>query len=495
MERVLMTSPLEALEPRTLWQHFDAIRQIPRPSRREEKILAHIQGWAAERGFETRSDAASNLVVLVPASSGREAAATILLQSHVDMVCEKNTGVEHDFDRDPIAVAVDGDWVRALGTTLGADNGIGVATAMAAADDPAIVHGPLELLFTVDEETGLNGAGDLDPAIVTSRLLLNLDSEEDNAVYIGCAGAGSVDVTLSAEREAAPAASEIWELALTGLAGGHSGVDADRPRASAIKLMVHLLLELGERQALPPLVAFRGGSARNALPRECFATLALDDAPAFRRQVTAFHSELTERYPLETELQLVLRPAAEAAPPAPSLLPLRADCRDRLLHALAAAHHGILTMSHEVPGLVETSNNLALVHTDADAVHVICCPRSSSNAALAETLRSLKVLFLLAGADAKSQSDYPGWQPNPASPLLARTTAVYEELFGAPPEVKAVHAGLECGILAEKLPGLDAVSIGPDVLDPHSPDEKVRISSVKRFYRFLSRLLDDLSAT
>ncbi len=488
-----MSSPLESLEPRILWQHFDAIRQVPRPSKREEKIVAHVRGWAAERGFEVRSDAASNLVVAVPASPGREAAPKVALQAHLDMVGEKNAGVEHDFDRDPIDVTLDSDWVRARGTTLGADNGIGVAAAMAAADDPALVHGPLELLFTVDEETGLNGAGALDPTLVTARQLLNLDSEEEGAVYIGCAGAGGVDAKLTAEREAS-SSSPVWELALTGFTGGHSGIDISSPRANPLKAMTHLLLELGERGAAPRLVALHGGSARNALPRECFAALALDEGDALFDEVEEIGRALAARYPYELGLELALRPSSEASAPVASSEPLTAACRDRLLRVLAAAPHGILAMSNEVDGLVETSNNLALVRTDADVVRVFLTPRSSSNAVLVETLRGLVALFELVDGRTELDSGYPGWQPDPDSPLLARTSTVHESLFGRAPEVKAVHAGLECGIFVEKLPGLDAVSFGPDLRDPHSPNERVSVASVERFYRLLGGLLEDLAA-
>jgi len=489
-----MPSPLDSLKPESLWQRFDAIRKVPRPSKREEKIVGHVRGWAAQRGFEVRSDAASNTVVVVPASPGREAAPTVALQAHVDMVCEKDGGVGHDFDRDPIDVFVDGDWVRARGTTLGADNGIGMAAAMAAADDPELVHGPLELVFTVDEETGLNGAGALDASMVTARLLLNLDSEEEGAVYIGCAGAGGVEAEIAVEREAS-SSSPVWELALTGFAGGHSGIDIKSPRANPLKAMTHLLLELGERGAAPRLVALHGGSARNALPRECYAALALDEGDDLFGRIGEMGRALAARHPSEKGLKLALVPPAEASAPATSSRPWTPACRDRLLRLLAAAPHGVLAMSNEVEGLVETSNNLALVRTGADKVRVLTTPRSSSNAALTETLRGLVALFELAGGRTELDEGYPGWQPDPGSPLLARASAVHESLFGRVPEVKAVHAGLECGILVRKLPGLDAVSFGPDLRDPHSPNERVRVASVERFYRLLGALLGDLAAS
>ncbi|MEE8526525.1 MAG: beta-Ala-His dipeptidase [Thermoanaerobaculia bacterium] len=485
---------LTALEPRPVWEQFDAIRRIPRPSRREERIAEHVRSWAAGHAFAVRADAAGNLVVVVPASAGREDAETVVLQAHLDMVCEKNAGVDHDFDRDPIAVAVDGDWVRARGTTLGADNGIGVAAAMAAAVDPEVEHGPLELLFTLDEETGLNGALAFDPAIVEGRLLLNLDTEEDDAIYIGCAGAGGVLIELDVERAAAPVAgTELCELFVSGLRGGHSGVDIHENRGNAIKIAVRVLLEAVERGIDFDLVILDGGSKANAIPREGFAQLSL--TPAAR---AAFEALLTElRRELEADFGTVdpeLRVALREPPEACEWPPLAAADRDRLLRLLSAAPHGVIAMSREVPGLVETSNNVAVVRTDEDLAGIELAFRSSVNAALASTGQALRSLARLSGGEVTTTRGYPGWKPEPDSPLVKRTAAVYERLFGAEPGVEAIHAGIECGLLVEKVPGLAAVSIGPEIRDPHSPSERVRISSVAKFYRFLQALLVTLSA-
>lgn len=485
-----MSRSLEKLEPRAVWSHFDGIRRVPRPSKHEEKIVAHVRGWAAEHGFAVVADAAGNLVVSVPATAGRESSPPVILQGHLDMVCEKNEDVEHDFFAAPIRLDVDGDWVSAEGTTLGADNGMGVAAAMAAATDPEVVHPPLELLFTLDEETGLNGASAFDGSLVSGRLLVNLDTEEDDAVYIGCAGAGGVVAEMPLVRDGSAPDAVFRELAVRGLAGGHSGIDIAAKRANAIKVMTRLLLALQERGLDPGLAGLRGGSARNAIARECFADLCLDERRAadLAAAFGPLRDRLARAYGFERDLSIVLGEGGRRS------AALAAASRDRLLLALAAAPHGVLAMSAEVPGLVETSNNLAVVETGDDGARIVCSYRSSSNPALDETRQSLTSLFRLAGARVAEDAGYPGWPPAPDSPLVRRTVAVYEDLFAEPPAVKAVHAGLECGILTQKVPGLDAVSIGPEILGAHSPDERVRVSSVAKFYRLLSQLLADLAS-
>lgn len=487
-----MASPLEHLEPRAVWHHFDGIRRVPRPSKHEEKIAEHVRRWAGEHGFGVASDAAGNLVISVPASAGREDAPAVVLQAHLDMVCEKNAGVEHDFFRDPIEVRREGDWISAEGTTLGADNGLGAAAAMAAAVDPDVDHGPLELLFTLDEETGLNGASAFDAALVSGRLLVNLDTEEDGAVYIGCAGAAGVVAEIPLDRRAAEPGETRHVLSVRGLAGGHSGIDIGARRGNALKVMVRLLSALRDAGHGLELTDLSGGSARNAIARECFAGLLVDPRrhAELESAIGRLGRELAGDYPYEPGLEIALEPRdpPDEVPP-----PIADGSRDLLLRALAAAPHGVLAMSADVPGLVETSNNLAVVETGSDRARIVCSFRSSSNPALADTMFSLRSLFQLAGAEIEEESGYPGWPPRPDSPLVRRAVAAYEALFERTPEIKAVHAGLECGILTQKVPGLDAVSIGPEILGAHSPDERVRISSVARFYRLLRRLLADLA--
>ena len=493
------TSPLDPLLPRPVWAAFDAIRRIPRPSRREDKIVAEVRRWAAGHGFPVTADAAGNLLVKVPASPGREGAPVVVLQAHLDMVTEKNRGVEHDFDRDPIEVYLDGDWVKARGTTLGADNGIGAALGMAAATDPDFDHPPLELLFTLDEETGLNGALQLDPALVGGRLMLNLDSEDEGIVYIGCAGAIAVEASFELERAAAapsaPPAGESYELMVSGLRGGHSGTEIHTHRGNANKILARLLAAAVERGADPGLVSVDGGDKPNAIPRESFAQLLLS---AGDRQI--LEAALAEILPLQREelagydpgLEIGLRPlppGERKAWPATT-----AAQRDRLLRAIDAAPAGVLAMSPEMPGLVETSANTSVVRTEEGKTVVLVSVRSSRNPTLDAAAQSLESLFRLAGGQTRRTRGYPGWLPNPAAPLLARILRVYEEQTGAKMSVQAVHAGLECGVLARKLDGLDAVSFGPDIRGAHSPDERVSVPSVARTYELLKALLGDLAA-
>ncbi len=490
-----MASPLQNLEPQLVWQHFDALRQVPRPSKREGQVVAHVRSWAAQHGLAVRADAAGNLVVAVPPSPGCAAAPTVVLQAHLDMVCEQNAGMTHDFDRDPIQVEVNGDWVRAVGTTLGADNGIGVAAAMAVAVDRNLQHGPLELLFTLDEETGLNGALALDGTRVSGRLLINLDTEEDGALYIGCAGSGGLLAELPLERVAERPGTQVYELAVRGLRGGHSGIDIIENRGNATKLAVRVLLAARERGADLGLIAINGGSKANAIPRECFTLLSLtaEAAAALETSIREQRAEFqVEFQAIDPQLEIALAPAR--ANENAAWQPLSGATRDRLLRLIAGLPHGVIAMSREVAGLVETSNNVAVVSTEKELATIHCSCRSSVSAAMRGTLQSLRALGQLAGVKITERPGYSGWKPNPQSALVLRSAAVYARLFGAPPAIKAVHAGLECGILSEKLPGLDAVSMGPDIRGAHSPEEQVKISSVAKFYRLLQELLTDLAA-
>ncbi len=487
-----MPSPLQSLEPSSIWSHFDAIRKIPRPSKHEEQISQYVREWAAEHGFDVRSDASGNMVVVVPASPGREGAPIVVLQAHLDMVCEKNAGVQHDFMKDPIRIEVDGDWVSAVGTTLGADNGLGAASAMAMAVDSSVEHGPLELLFTLDEETGLNGASALEPEIVTGRILVNLDTEEDDSVYIGCAGAAGIEASFSIARSSRSARGELFELSVRGLRGGHSGVDIIENRGNAIKIAARLLVAAIDDGVSFDLISFAGGSKRNAIARECFVQLALE--PAARQRLEELADTL--RQELAAEFATIDPDLAIAFQVSPDqeggVGPISSQDRNRILRLIAAVPHGVLTMSREVAGLVETSNNFAVVSTESQAVTVLCSLRSSVTPALTGTLQTLRSLFVLAGGEVVEEAGYPGWKPDPDSPVVQRTVAVYERLFDESPHIKAVHAGLECGILTQKIPGLDAVSIGPEIRNAHSPDEKARISSTGKFYSLLRELLNEL---
>lgn len=485
------SSPLAGLEPARVWQAFDLLRSIPRPSRHEERVVAAVRAWAQDHGFAVRADAAGNLVLVVPATPGHETAPIVILQGHLDMVCEKNRGVEHDFMTDPIDAYVDGDWVKARGTTLGADNGVGVALAMAAATDPAVVHGPLELLMTLDEETGLNGALAFDPTIAEGRILINLDSEDEGVLFIGCAGAIAVDARLAIERGQYDDGRR-YELAVSGLRGGHSGVEIHSHRGNANQTLARLLVAARDQNGCDfGLVAFNGGDKPNAIPRESFAELLLDAEAKSRLEKTI------------AELLPVLKEELGAADPGLTITltehagsgtgPFKSHQRDAFLRALDAAPYGVLAMSPDIPELVETSANLAVVACKGDEASVLIGVRSSRNASLATRAQSLESLMRMVGARTHRTRGYPGWLPRPDAPLVGRTVAVFEKLYGKKPSVTAVHAGLECGVLAEKLDGLDAISFGPDQRGAHSPEEKVSIPSVARSWEFLSALLADLA--
>ncbi|MCI0453335.1 MAG: aminoacyl-histidine dipeptidase [Candidatus Latescibacteria bacterium] len=478
------------LEPRHLWRHFDRIRSVPRPSKHEEKIREHLLAWARERGFETRVDQVGNTVVSVPASKGHEKAPILVLQAHMDMVCEKNADVTFDFSRDPIQLRIEGDWLYAKGTTLGADNGIGLASALAIVDDPEAVHGPLEILITVDEETGLTGAMQLDPSMVRGRRLLNLDTEELNAIYIGCSGGGNGEMKIPVTRTDAPAGAKFFDVRVTGLRGGHSGMEIVLQRGNAIQALARCLRG-GASASKAYLAAIEGGSAHNAIPREAFATVALDAAgadafaKAVREEAAAIAGELGAADP---ELTVTVSPTEEK-----KRRVLDASSQRRVMAALLALPHGVAAMSLDVPGLVETSNNLAAVHTDEDAIRVLVSVRSSIKSALVALRDRVRAIAELAGGTVDENEAYPGWKPNLKSEVLAATQRVHERALGEKAELKAVHAGLECGVLGEMLPGMDMVSIGPWIESPHSPSERVNIPSVATYWKFLKALVAELA--
>lgn len=488
-----MSSPLESLQPNLVWRHFAAICRIPHPSKHEAQLAEHVVAWATGRGLAVRRDAAGNVVVVVPATPGHESAPVVVLQGHLDMVPEANSDTPFDFVVEPIQPRVVGDHVYASGTTLGADNGIGVAAAMAIAEDPEAVHGPLELLFTVDEETGLTGAMQLDPKMVTGRTLLNLDTEEDGALYIGCAGGADTRSTFAITREDAMPGTLALRLSVRGLRGGHSGVDIHENRGNALKFLVRLLLALRRAGLEFGIVSLAGGSKHNAIPRESDAVLRVNPEDETRiRQVVEEKAAIlrAEFGEIDPGQRVEVEPVSGDAANASVWLPFDAD---RILDALLACPHGVLGMSRAVPGLVETSNNLAVVKTEGNTVWVQTSSRSSVMPTLKATLDQVAAVFRLAGAEVETHDGYPGWKPNPASPVLGAAKKAFVNLFGREPLIKAIHAGLECGLIGEKLPGIDMVSMGPQIESPHSPDERVQVSTVDRFYALLKATLKDLA--
>lgn len=480
------------LEPRPLWKQFDALLAIPRPSKHEERARRYVIDLAQRKGLRWREDAAGNVVVEKPASPGREGAPGVVLQGHLDMVAEKNSGTAHDFDRDPIVPRREDGWVKATGTTLGADNGIGAAAILAVLEADDLVHGPLELLFTVDEETGLNGVLDLDPKAIAlqGRRLLNLDSEEEGAVTIGCAGGAASILSLPLESSpAAPESSVAREIRLSGLKGGHSGMDIHLQRGNAVKLLARVLFAAAQEMPLQ-LAAFQGGNKRNALPREAMARVVLPAASrdafaaALGREVAAIREEIRAADPgLKVEIDEIRVPERVWT----------ATASRKALDLLNALPHGVLAMSHDIPGLVETSTNLATAADAGGTLTVFLSHRSSVASAMRDVKRRVRAIAELAGAEVDEVEGYPGWKPNPASPLLGRFREVHQKVAGTNPELRAVHAGLECGVLGEKFPGLDMISFGPVIQGAHSPDERVEIASVERFWGLLREVLGALS--
>ncbi len=485
----------DSLEPALVWKYFAGISAHPRASKKEARVRAHLEEVAGELGLATRTDAAGNLAIDVPATPGRESAPIIVLQGHLDMVCEKNGTTVHDFGRDPIRLRVDRDpedgrvVVRAEGTTLGADNGIGLALCLAAATSPEVTHGPLEILCTVDEEAGMGGARALTADFVRGRKMLNLDSE-DSALYIGCAGGCDATLRWNLAGEPLPASATFCRLRVTGLRGGHSGSDIHLHRANAIRALARALLE----DEVPSwrLVEVEGGSLRNAIPREASAIVAGAPGltPALVAAAARAQSEIVAEGEEGCRIQVEELPtrAHRALSPEQSVVCVR---------TILALPHGVLGLVVEIPGLVESSNNVATVKTetlgDRIAVTVGCMARSSSMPELRQVAGQITSVGRLGVAQVEIGNMYPGWKPSLDSPLLKKCQAVYREVRGAEPNVTAIHAGLECGIIGERVPGMDMVSFGPDVRGAHSPDERCYVDSVRQNWEYLKAILEELA--
>lgn len=477
------------LEPAALWGHFDRILTIPRGSGNEDAMRSYVLQVAERNGLEHERDEVGNLVVRKPGAAGHEDAPITVLQSHVDMVNEKNSDVEHDFSRDPLVPQRDGEYLKATGTTLGADNGIGVAAMLALMDADDVAHGPLELLFTTDEERGLAGAGKLAGSMLRGRRLLNLDTEEEGAVYVGCSGGGASHLSLPVTRTAPPAGVATIRVSLGGLRGGHSGMDIHLQLGNAISLLARLLDGAASGSEFR-LVSFGGGDKNNAIPREAVATVVVGetDQEGFRERLSAELERVREAFArTEPTLEMTVQDA-----PTPEQA-LDEASTWRALHLLHALPHGVAAMSHDIPDLVETSTNLARVRTGEDGMTVTMNTRSSVAAELEALRARIRSIAHLAGAEVNEETPYPGWKPDLDSALLREVTAVYREALGHEPAIKAIHAGLETGVIGEKVPGMDMVSVGPQIESPHSPDERVRIPSVADFWGLLTRILERIA--
>ncbi|MBQ8543728.1 MAG: aminoacyl-histidine dipeptidase [Alistipes sp.] len=476
---------LKDLQPQAVWEQFEALTHVPRPSKKEERVIEYLIDFARRHGIEWQRDAIGNVVMRKPATEGYESRPTVILQSHMDMVCEKNSDVVFDFERDAIRAVVDGDWVRAEGTTLGADDGIGMAASMALLLDDEAQHGALEVLFTVDEETGLTGAFNLGEGMLTGKYLINLDSEDEGEIFIGCAGGVDTVATFALEQEAAPAEYSFYRVDVKDLVGGHSGDDINKGRANSNKLIARLMLsaqdQLGARVS-----RIEGGNLRNAIPREAYAVVGVpkENAAAFDALVQSYTNNVKAMFATTEPDMNITFGSVEGVTSV-----LTQDLQSRLLTALVSVPNGVIAMSQAVEGLVETSTNLASVKFVGEQIVVTTSQRSSVESDKHVVKDSVHNCFEVSGAAVEHSDGYPGWEPNPDSELLKRTVESYEALFGVTPKVRAVHAGLECGLFLEKYPHLEMVSFGPTVTGVHSPDERINIATVEKFWLHLKDLL------
>lgn len=485
-----LRNEISKLKPEPVWQFFDMICSIPHPSKHEEQLAQAIICWAQDQGLAVRRDPTGNVFIKKPATAGMENKKAVVLQAHIDMVPQKNEDTQHDFTRDPIQTYIDGDWVTAKGTTLGADNGIGMATCLAVLASDEIKHGPLEVLLTVDEEAGMGGAFGLEAGWLEGEILLNTDSEQEGEVYMGCAGGVDAALTFNIHREAQPAGYVTRQLSLKGLKGGHSGVDIHTGRGNANKLLARFLATHAAELDLR-LIEFRGGSLRNAIPREAFVTLAV---PAVNQDKldNLFHTYIKL---LQTELGRIethLVGYNQASDSQEGVL-LQSE-QQRLIAALNACPNGVMRMSDDIEGVVETSLNLGVISTEQDKVNVQCLIRSLIDSGRTQTEGMLASIAELAGAEVSFSGAYPGWKPDADSEIMQVFRDMYQGIYGHKPNIMVIHAGLECGLFKKPYPDMDMVSFGPTIKFPHSPDEKVKIDTVRLFWQQMIALLENIPA-
>ncbi|MFA5648090.1 MAG: aminoacyl-histidine dipeptidase [Bacteroidales bacterium] len=477
---------LEKLKPVEVWKYFAEILEIPRPSKKESQIIAYLLEFGKKHNLETLTDEAGNVLIRKPGTKGMENRMSVVMQSHMDMVCEKNSDVSHDFNTDPINAYVDGNWVKAKGTTLGADDGIGMAAQLALLASDSVKHGPIECLFTVDEETGLTGAFEMKPGFFNSKILLNLDSEDEGELFIGCAGGMDTAITFAYETEKVPSDFCAYRISITGLKGGHSGDEIDKGLGNSIKILNRFLWK-GTSKFDIRLAMVEGGNLRNAIPREAFAHFVIhtDDKQSILDFFNQYKKEVIyELSPVEANLKIEM---VEAEMPQWVIdEPTQFD----LLNSLYACPHGVIAMSSRMPGLVETSTNLAAVKFIQDnQILVTTSQRSSIDSAKVDIGNMVQSVFRMANANVVHSNGYPGWAPNTDSKILSITAGSYSKLFGKEPIVRAIHAGLECGLFLEKYPYLDMISFGPTIKGAHSPDERLDIETTQKFWDLLLDVL------
>ena len=480
-----------SLEPKMVFDYFLQLCEIPHGSKNEAQISAFLQEFGKNLGYETIADEVGNVLIKKPASAGYENRKTIILQGHMDMVCDKRPDVDCDFTKDPIRTYIDGEWMKAQGTTLGADNGIGVAAAMAVLADKTLKHGPVNCLFTIDEETGLTGAEKLSPDFLQGDILVNLDSEDEGEIFIGCAG--GVRNTATFKHLCQPIAGDMFymKVDIAGLTGGHSGDDIDKGRANANKLLNRFLLRVAEKFEFY-LCDISGGSLHNAIPRDASAVIAVQaaDKEAVRIEFNLFAAEVQDEYSVTEPTARFLLQSTD-----PVNRCIDSDTTKGLLKSIHAVFNGVFAMSQDMPGLVETSSNLASVKRTSDnVITIVTSQRSSIESARTNVSNTVRAAFELGGAKVETNGGYPGWKPNVKSEILKVACDTYKDMFGKEPKIRAIHAGLECGLFLEKAPGLDMISFGPTMRGVHSPDERLNIPSTERWWRHLLALLENAPA-
>ncbi|HPD96642.1 MAG TPA: aminoacyl-histidine dipeptidase [Tenuifilaceae bacterium] len=483
-----MDKEIFKLDPQCLWKNFYSLTQHPRPSKKEKAVVDFVVKFGKDLGLETKIDGIGNVIIRKPATPGMENRKGVILQGHLDMVPQKNSDKVHDFEKDPIEAYIDGEWVTANGTTLGADNGMGVAAAMTVLESKDIAHGPIEALFTIDEETGMTGAFGLKPGLFKGDILLNLDSEDEGELYVGCAGGLDANITFNFKQEAVPANTCAYKIALKGLKGGHSGMEINLGRANSIKLLFRFLYN-AEKELNIRIASIDGGSLRNAIPREAFAVVVVpsESCSKFEKMVSEYLSVYKSEFSVtEPSLSFAFEKAEM-----PKFV-IDKQTQEKATRAFFGCPNGVIRMSDSVPGLVETSNNLARVYTEGSIMMGQCLLRSSVETSKDALSEKIAAIFELAGANTEFTGGYPGWKPNPDSPILKTMEQVYQKKFGKMPEIKAIHAGLECGLLGGVYPNWDMISFGPTIRSPHSPDEKVNIATVKKFWEYLVEVLKNI---
>jgi len=481
-------SVIENLEPKLVWKHFDEIRKIPRCSKHEEKIREYVVDFAKKQNLDYEEDKIGNVVIRKDATSGMQGKPGVILQGHMDMVCEKNSDVDFDFSKDPIQLKIQDGFLMAVGTTLGADNGIGLAMSLAILEDTSLKHGPVEALFTVDEETGLTGAFAMSADLLKGKILLNLDSEDFGVLTVGCAGGGDSQIRLPFKTQPVNGTMDSIVVKVSGLRGGHSGVDIHEQRGNAVKLLSRMLWKTKDNYKFN-VTEIKGGDKHNAIPREAYAKIVVDKKDKDKFVSTLKDEEkiiLGEIKPIDPGFKVNVEEIDGLK------TTMTDDSQDRLLDLLHGLPHGVDKMNYDIPELVDTSTNLATVAIKDKQVAIGMSTRSSIKSALQDFRDRIRAISELSGANVEEDEPYPGWKPDLSSNILKASKKVFKDMFGNEPKVEAIHAGLECGIIGEKYPGMDMISIGPTIKYPHSPEEKVGIESVKKTYDYVLKILEEI---